>query len=453
MDIGAIVKRSPFIFPLACIATAAMMFVSEGSYWQSVDALNEIGERQTARVALVGLAQSILDAETGQRGYLLTDRKEYLEPYARSLQQIDDAFRLLERHYSAEPAHATTLARLRGLTVAKLAELAKSIALHQSGQVQAARELVLDDLGKQEMEAIRSAGASLLAAETTSVAASRDGLYKTMMLSRIGVAALTAISLLGLYFFLRQTATLQSQEVELKRLAKVDHDRLGREVRERTAELTELTHHLQTAREDERHRLARNLHDDLGSLLTSAKLDAARIKPRIATKAPEALELLAHLVGTLNSSVALGRRIIEDLRPSALVNLGLLPTLEILAREFTAQSGVPVATALEPVTLQPGTELMVYRLVQEAFTNISKYAKAHQVWLSVQMRAQVLEVCVRDDGVGFSAHAQPGSRYGLLGMRYRVQAEGGRLEITSHPGQGTQLLARIALADGVMNPA
>ena len=193
-------------------------------------------------------------------------------------------------------------------------------------------------------------------------------------------------------------------------------------MRARTAELTE---RLQTAREDERHRLARNLHDDLGSLLTSAKLDAARIKPCIATKAPEALELLADLVATLNSSVAPGRRIIEDLRPSALDNLGW----------------------------QPNTELMAYRLVQEAFTNITKYAKAHQVWLSVQMHAQVLEVCVLDDGVGFSADAQPGSHYGLLGMRYQVQAEGGRLEITSSPGQGTRVVARLSIANGVMSPA
>ena len=118
-------------------------------------------------------------------------------------------------------------------------------------------------------------------------------------------------------------------------MVQAERDRLEVEVIQRTAQLTELTQHIQTAREDERHRLARNLHDDLGALLTSAKLDAARIKSRISTAAPEALELLAHLVGTLNSGIALGRRIIEDLRPSALSNLGLAATLEILAREFT----------------------------------------------------------------------------------------------------------------------
>lgn len=103
------------------------------------------------------------------------------------------------------------------------------------------------------------------------------------------------------------------------------------QVAERTAELTELTRHLLNAREVERNRLARNLHDDLGALLTSAKLDVARLKPRLGSGSPEALELLAHLVGKLNACVALGRNIIENLRPSALSNLGLVTALEILA--------------------------------------------------------------------------------------------------------------------------
>ena len=162
-----------------------------------------------------------------------------------------------------------------------------------------------------------------------------------------------------------------------------ERDRLELEVAQRTAQLTELTHHLQTAREDERSRLARDLHDELGALLTSAKLDAARIKSRLAGTAPEALERLSHLVETLNSGIAMKRRIIEDLRPSALGNLGLVAALEILAREFAEQSGIAVHHALEPVPLEADAELVVYRLVQEAITNIAKYAKAKQVWVSL----------------------------------------------------------------------
>jgi signal transduction histidine kinase len=214
-------------------------------------------------------------------------------------------------------------------------------------------------------------------------------------------------------------------------------------VRQRTLQLTELTHHLQTAREDERSRLARNLHDDLGALLTSAKLDAARIRPRLAGAPPEALERLAHLVEMLNGAIALGRRIIEDLRPSTLNNLGLAATLEILAREFAERSGVEVHCTLTPAPLEASAELVVYRLVQEAVTNISKYAAARHVWLDMAPRGRQVEVRVRDDGVGFDPAVQRGSAYGLVGMRYRVEAVQGTLEVLSAPGQGTVLRVRL----------
>jgi signal transduction histidine kinase len=243
--------------------------------------------------------------------------------------------------------------------------------------------------------------------------------------------------------YMRQTYKLARQKEEVQRLIQAERDRLEIEVKQRTAQLSELTHHLLTAREDERSRLARNLHDELGALLTSAKLDAARIKSRLADKAPEALELLAHLVGTLNSGIALGRGIIENLRPSALGNLGLVATLEILTREFAEQSGIMVDCALEPVKLNPAAELMAYRLVQEATTNIAKYAHATHVGISLATRDGQVEISVRDNGIGFDSTVAPKSAYGLAGMRFRVETEGGTLTIQSALGAGTQLVARL----------
>ena len=158
------------------------------------------------------------------------------------------------------------------------------------------------------MEAIRALGADLLEAQALKAEAGRKDLYGTLLQRRIGLALLGAISLLALYLYLRQSSALKQRELELKGIVQAERDRLEIDVAERTAQLTELTHHLLSAREDERHRLARNLHDELGALLTSAKLDAARIRSRLAGTAPEALERLAHLVETLNASIALGRR-------------------------------------------------------------------------------------------------------------------------------------------------
>jgi len=314
---------------------------------------------------------------------LLTRRKEYLQSYDKALKKIGESFQLLDLYYGEEPKSREVLRKLHTLTEAKLSELAMTIRLHDESKGKAATELVLSDIGKEKMDAVRTLSVQLLELQTANVVQGRNNIYRTLMLSRIGMAVLSAISLLALFMVLRQTLALKKQQQELQRIVQSERDRLEIEVIQRTAQLTELTHHLQTAREDERNRLARNLHDDLGALLTSAKLDAARIKSRLAGTAPEALDLLAHLVGTLNSGIALGRRIIEDLRPSALSNLGLVATLEILAREFAEHSGVEVHCALEPVELEASAELMVYRLVQEAITNITKYAQASHVWVSL----------------------------------------------------------------------
>jgi signal transduction histidine kinase len=223
-------------------------------------------------------------------------------------------------------------------------------------------------------------------------------------------------------------------------------ERLDAEVAARTAQLTGLALHLQQAREDERHRLAQDLHDELGALLTSAKLDAARIRSRLAGAPPEAQERLAHLVETLDRIIGLKRRIVEDLRPSALRHLGLMATLDILAREFAAASGVPVHATLAQVPLAASAELVVYRLVQEALTNIGKHAQPRQVWLELREHGNRVTVSVRDDGVGFDADSRLASAYGLVSMRYRVAAERGSLSVTSMPGSGTLIEATLPAA-------
>ncbi len=222
-----------------------------------------------------------------------------------------------------------------------------------------------------------------------------------------------------------------------------ERDQLELEVSRRTASLTKLTHHLQTSREDERRRIARDLHDELGALLTSAKLDAARIKPQLMAAAPATLDLWTHLVDTLNNCVALKRRIIEGLQPSSLKHLGLVATLDILAREFAQQTGVEVHCDLNPVKLEPTSELVIYRVVQESLTNLTKYAHASNVWLTLGTNGGFAHVSVRDDGVGFDTTKPPTSAHGLTGMRFRVETEGGSFGVESAPGKGTVIRAAL----------
>ena len=437
MEAVAIFRRQTWVLPLACLAALTMLFISESAYWRSAGMLNHLGAMATASSRVQNLQQSILDAETGQRGYLLTGRAEHLRPYDTALQDIAEAFGFLDRYYADDTAPPAALGQLHTLTAVKLVQLADAIQHRGALGSAVVGDIVPGDLGREQMKAINRLAGELLAHEDTRVGAGRGDLYQSLQVGRIGVAALSAVSLLALYLYLRQTAALKQQQLMLKHTVQAERDGLDIEVRRRTAQLTELTHHLQTAREDERHRLARNLHDELGALLTSAKLDAARIRSRLSASTPEALERLDHLVQTLNQSIALGRSIIEDLRPSTLGNLGLVATLEILAREYAQRSGVPVHCAMAPVRLAAPAELMVYRLVQEAITNLSKYALAQQVWIGLGAQDGVVEVSVRDDGIGFDTAVAPASAYGLVGMRYRVEAEGGTLSVVSAPGRGT----------------
>jgi signal transduction histidine kinase len=446
MRLKQVMRRNPLVLALAVAAVAALLFISEGSYIRAASTLDALSDMAQARSSLQGLERSFVDAEAGQRGFLLTERNEYLKPYERALQDIETAFAFLERYYANEPSSAALLKQLRKVSDTRLSELALTIRLHQQGRETATRDIVLTDIGKEQMDGIRGLSAELLARETQRVQRGRDDVDRTLMLSRIGIAALSMIGLVTLFLVLRKGVMLHESQQEQQRLLQAERDRLEVEVAQRTARLTELARHLQTAREDERGRLARDLHDELGALLTSAKLDAARIRPRLAAAAPEAMDRLAHLVDTLNSSIALGRRIIEDLRPSTLSNLGLATTLEILARDFAERSGVKVHSQLEPVTLPADAELVIYRVVQEAITNISKYAKARQVWITLAEVDGQVEVSVRDDGVGFDTTAAPASAYGLMGMRFRVEAEGGTIALQSAPGQGTHVRVRLPQA-------
>ncbi|MDN3922613.1 CHASE3 domain-containing protein [Roseateles violae] len=437
-------QKSTFAFPLAVLAAAAMLVISEASYSRAQDTLADLVQMGRARLLLYSIMARSADAETAQRGFLLTGKPEYLAPYEEAADDLSRALKDLKNHYaergdlSAQRLHR----QLEEAVITKMGELAEAVQRQRAGRPDAALELVQAGLGRDQMDLIRSRSEELLHLQNQRVASGRSQVYDALLLNRIGVAAMTAISLLALAMFLRQSRALAAQRDEQARAIAAERDQLEWEVGKRTAELTELATHLQSAREDERNHLARELHDELGALLTAAKLETARLKPRLAELAPDLLERLAHLTETLNSGIALKRRIIEDLRPSSLSNLGLLPALEIQAREFGERLEIPVHTELQPVRLSPRAELTVYRLVQEALTNIAKYAKAREVRVRLVSTADgQARVEVRDDGQGFDPQAQARSSHGLVGMRYRVAAEGGSLKLSSSPGQGTVLTA------------
>lgn len=236
----------------------------------------------------------------------------------------------------------------------------------------------------------------------------------------------------------RTEQALQSSEAALLAL-KLS---LSLQVKRRTDELTELNRHLQSTREEERNRLAGALHDDLGALYTAAKFDVARLKSALAPLSPEVAARFCHFSDMLDKSIDSKRHMIEDLRPSALSSLGLVQALRILISDFTRAQGIMVQAELEDLQLKPAVQLTIYRLAQEALANVAAYARASKVCvrLSFEGEAQV-QISVTDDGVGFDASSERIAMLGLLGMHYRVEAEGGCFAVKSSHQRGTTLSA------------
>lgn len=437
--------RSAWALPLAALVAVLMIVISELAYHQAEAGLNSLVVMGKMRLELTQVVRRATDAESGQRGYLLTSRVEYLEPYRNASLEVQQGLQRLQSFYRSvgDQDSGALLARMAADLRTKLSELDTVMTIHDGGRVEAALELMRSGIGRDLMVNIRQRSDDLLARENQRIETGLNKVFDTLLLSRFGVAALTLISLLLLGLYLRKRRQLDAQVDVQRDHERAERERLETEVRVRTAELTALARHLETAREDERARLARDLHDELGALLTAAKLEVARIRPKLLGVAPELTPRLASLVDMLNSGIALKRRIIEDLRPSTLDTLGLAQALELLCGEFAERLAVPVLTRIATVALAPTAQLTVFRFVQESLTNIAKHAHASEVRVTLEQRDDTACVTVQDNGVGFDAQQRILATHGLLGMRLRIEAEGGEFELQSTPGQGTTLCARL----------
>ncbi|WP_368923584.1 sensor histidine kinase [Comamonas aquatica] len=436
-------RRMAISLPVAIFAACLMIGISEYGNKQTSQSLSNLAHAYDTRTALSTLTKEMLDAETGLRGYLLTSDENYLKPYNEAIQNISSTLQRIRQLIETTPQGMEFFVPMSHSISRKTAEMDLSLRLFREGNADALKFVMFTDMGNTDMSNIRE-----LARKLDTLTAERSGRYQqdinsSLIMARIGVATVTLFGLFAFYLYLRQNNMVDRLHKREQALLSEERSRLENLVRERTATLTELANHLQQVREDERGHLARELHDELGALLTAAKLDVARLKSRIDMGNPEIADRIKHMTETLNSGIALKRRIVEDLRPSSLANLGLSTSLEILTSEFAQRSGIEVEAIFEAVELPEATELTIYRMVQESLTNIGKYAKASHIQVTVHRYPTYVAVQIKDNGEGFDLASIRPNSHGLAGMRHRVEAAGGRLTINSALGAGTTVSAII----------
>ena len=208
----------------------------------------------------------------------------------------------------------------------------------------------------------------------------------------------------------------------------------------RARELSGLSTHLQNAAEKERSELARNLHDELGGLLTAAKMDLSWLQPRL--EEPLLGKRLAQLGDALDEAMNVNRRIVEALRPSLLDHFGLATTLRAHAESRCSKASLVFDPVFdEDVNAVPtDVAIALFRLVQEGLTNIITHAGAQRVRLEFCADVSNYMLKLSDDGEGFDlANSGFHWSHGLVGMRQRIEALNGRFTLRSRPGRGTEI--------------
>ena len=428
--------------PMAVLAVASLIALNELGYRRSIESAESMSLQQKKRAELNFLLQKMLDAETGQRGYLLTGDQQYLSSYEEALVHIAPTLDKLRDLYITDRARLAQFSALSRGVSKKLAELEVTVKLRRlGGESENWMQVVRTDVGRSYMDNLRESANVMIDDASVDIAVSRIRIDQSLSISRVGVSLAALLGLLAFHLYLRQTQKLNATGETQRALLAKERVRLEELVRERTTRLSELASHLQVVQEEERERLARELHDELGALLTAAKFDVARIKSKLPADTPELSNRLAHLNDSLNAGISLKRRIVEDLRPSSLSNLGLESALDILTSEFSERTGVQVKTDIEAVNLGPDAELTVYRVVQESLTNVAKYADAKEVVVSLHGYDHHIEVSIADNGRGFDLDTRQNASHGLPGMRHRIEALSGTLKVSSAPGQGAHVHA------------
>lgn len=220
-------------------------------------------------------------------------------------------------------------------------------------------------------------------------------------------------------------------------------------VRESLDQLRNLSARLEAAREQERTRIAREIHDQLGHALTVLKMDSAWVAERVGDDDPGLTERARSMSALIERTIGTIRQIATELRPSLLDDLGLLAALEWEADEFGRRTGIAtrVRGPGEPLALDEEHATAIFRIFQEALTNVARHARAKTVRATLSQTAEEVTLEVADDGRGFEPAAVTNPRsLGIVGMRERARMLGGTLSLEGRPGKGARLRVTLPLA-------
>lgn len=429
-------RTLPLHKTMVCLACVVLLVVNGVFLIRNLDDLRAANALQarTAQVSdeLQTLSLLLSDAESNLRGYFLSGDEVYLGALRDAPTEVHEQFRKLDLLLADSTPQTALLQQLRTLVDKKLAAMHDWLDLYRlKGLEQVVAQASSSDpqAGMDEIRLqvviLSRLQNELLATRTTQYYRQ----YQRAALIGVGINVAAIMVLLLFYHLIKRSFHLR---LEAEDALKRNNDDLECVVAQRTAQLSVLSRHLIRVSEEEKTRLARELHDEMGAHLTSISIDMMTVASALDKQQPTLAATLNRARRTLAETVQLKRRIIEDLRPSLLDNLGLSAALHSYCEEYARVTGLACDVLVGPEAdeVAPMQAIALFRITQEALNNVAKYAKAQQVVVRLDLEAGGWELEVCDDGVGINPDALVANgTHGLLGMRERALLLGGKFTI------------------------
>lgn len=459
------------LLALALLINIGALLAVDAGFEKVAEARKLALDTRNVMVETYAVQSLLFEAESAQRGYLYTENESYLKPLNENEGQITARFNKLRDMLADDAAKQKLLDNLRMIASEKMLDLNKSIAIQRMGQKEAARESVANNIGKQLMESFDLELSRFVRVEEQLLLQRIKSGAEMQLAIRWGFAIILFINALmilaGAVAIMRAMARDADRDredlvrhdereaAEVMQQDKRDAEELVRhdereavsasDAVQRAAELRALTAHLLQVHEEERRTIARELHDELGGTLSAVKMDILMGRDAASKRGDEkSVARLQRGLSSIDSSIQFTRRLIEDLRPTLLDNLGLEAALRSMTEQFCERAGCRCVISLPQgeLNLTAAQSTALYRICQEALTNVLKYAKAKEVTITLSSDGSLWTLLLTDDGVGLAATTQHRARsHGLIGMRERMVALDGTFEIRGSAGQGTTLKA------------
>jgi signal transduction histidine kinase len=407
---------------LSIVLTGAQL----ASIWKSEeDSRTETVHRQSEYGTTEDVEDLLIQADASLRGYLLTGRKSYLDPYLAAVRDLPGAISRMEQ-IRASGTHVNDVSQLAQVSRQKIAELSETMRIYTRNHA-AAMAFSNSDQGRvvmeEAMQLVNRLQLELVGGITEQTMELEGYHWRGLVISVAGGSFSFALLCLSMVRLNRSFG--QASELIEK-------------VREGEHSYQLLADHVEVVREEERREMARRIHDEVGQALTATKLDLSMVERKLAGN-PEVRDQLRSADEALSRALEIVRGISMELRPAILDALGLFAAVEWQAAEFAKRASLDVKCYFPPKTRRydPAVEVSIFRIVQEALTNVVRHARASKVEIRGD-EEEGLHLDIRDNGVGISKESLSDYRsMGLLGMKERARSVGGQVTVRVGLGGGT----------------